>query len=232
MHAGRRVALVVPALDEAASVAAVVQAFRARPALDLAIVVDNGSRDATAERARAAGALVVHEARRGYGAALATGIEHALGLGADVVVLTEGDGTFSAEDLEPLLDGLAQAELVLGSRTAAMHGLLGLGNRLVAGLLVALWPGRSCPLSDVGCTLRAFTAEAWTRVAAGTRADGPEFSPRMIGAAFRAGLRVREIPVRYGPRSAGHSRHTGSLLASARTATRMLRAILRQRLAR
>jgi glycosyltransferase involved in cell wall biosynthesis len=231
MHAGRQVALVIPALDEEASLAEVVRAFRARPELDLVVVVDNGSRDRTAEIAREAGALVVSEGRRGYGAALGTGIEHALGLGAAVVVLAEADGTFAPADLEPLLAGLAGADLVLGSRTAEMHGALRLGNRLVARFLSALWPGRAVALTDVGCTLRAFTAEAWSAMSAGSRADGPEFSPCMIGAAFRARLRVREIPVQYGNRRGGSSKHTGSPLAVARTAARMLRAILAQRFA-
>lgn len=231
MHHGRQVALVVPALDEEASIAGVVQAFGAQPSLDLVLVVDNGSRDRTAALARGAGALVVREERRGYGAALRTGIEHALGLGAGIVVLAEADGTFAPEDLPRLLEALEEVELALGSRTDEMHGALRLGNRLVARLLAALWPGGACRLSDVGCTYRAFPAETWAILREETRADGPEFSPQMIGAAFRRRLRVRELPVRYGSRAAGRSKHTGSWRAVTRTAARMLRAILVQRLA-
>lgn len=230
--ASARAALVVPALDEETSIANVVHAFRAHPRVDFVIVVDNGSRDRTAERARNAGAVVVSEERRGYGAALRTGIEHALGLGAELVVLTEADGTFAPDDLGRLLAALADADLALGSRTAEMRGALRLGNILVARLLAALWRGRACRLTDVGCTYRAFTAEAWTVLRAEARADGPEFSPQMIGAAFRRGLCVHELPVHYGARSAGSSKHTGSTRAVLRTAVRMLRAILVQRLTR
>lgn len=228
---GKRVALVLPALDEEASIAGVVRAFRAMPVVDLLVVVDNGSRDRTAERAREAGAVVLAEARRGYGAALRSGIEGALQMGAEFIALGEADGTFDPADLPCLLSALEGHDLVLGSRTAEMGGALAAGNRLVARLLSALWPGRACPLSDVGCTYRVLTATAWRRLSEGTPADGPEFSPQMIGAAFRAGLTVREIPVRYLARAGGASKHGGSPVAVARTAARMLRAILAQRFA-
>ena len=232
MHAGRRVALVIPALDEEASLAGVVRAFRARPEPDLVLVVDNGSRDRTAERAREAGAVVLSEPRRGYGRALRTGIEGALALGATLVVLVEADGTFDPADLPGLLAALEGHDLVLGSRTARMGSALRSGNRLMARFLAALWRGRACPLSDVGCTYRVFTAEAWPRLQDGVPASGPEFSPWMIGAAFRAGLTVREVPVRYPPREGGAWKHGGSPLAVLRTAARMLRVILAQRFAR
>jgi len=230
MHAGRRVALVVPALDEEASIGSVMRAFRAHPTPDLVLVVDNGSRDATAERARDAGARVAREPIAGYGAALRTGIELALADGAEIVVLTEADGTFDAGDLEALLAPLDEADLVLGSRAARLPRLQRWGNRLVAGLLVALWTPRSAPLTDVGCTYRALRAEAWRRMPVERAPRGPEFSPWMIAAAFRSGLAVREIAVSYGSRRAGRSRHSGSAYALTRTALRMLGTIRRQRL--
>lgn len=231
MYRDRRVALVVPALDEEESIAGVVRDFRAQSALELVLVVDNGSRDRTAARARAEGARVVPESRPGYGAALRTGIEHAFGLGMEIVVLVEADGTFDPADLERLLAALAGHEVVLGSRTAEMRGALRHGNRAVAWLLCALWPRSSCRLTDVGCTYRALTVEAWSALCDDVRADGPEFSPQMICAAFQRGLAVREIPVRYGTRARGESKHTGSVWGASRTAARMLRTILAQRLA-
>lgn len=229
-HAGKRVAVVIPALDEEASIAAVVADFRAQAEVDEVLVVDNGSRDRTAERARAAGARVVAEGRRGYGAALRRGTEEALAADAELVVLCEADGTFAAEDLARLLAPLAAADLVLGSRAEHLAGALGLGNRLVARLLSALWPERSIRLSDVGCTYRAFTAATWRRLAPELDADGPAFSPQMMCAAFRAGLAVRELAVRYGARAGGSSKHTGDVRGVLRTALVMLRAIARARL--
>ncbi|MSR61118.1 MAG: glycosyltransferase [Planctomycetes bacterium] len=230
MHKGQSVAVVVPALNEEASIATVVGGFRALPAVDHVLVIDNGSHDETAAKARAAGARVVPEARHGYGAALRTGIEHALELGAGIVVLVEADGTFAPADLGRLLAALEGGDLALGSRSDELHGALELGNRAMARLLAALWWRSSCPLSDVGCTYRAFTAPAWAALQGGACAEGPEFSPQMICAAFERGLRVREVPVRYFARSGGESKHTGSTWAVVRTALRMLRAILVKRL--
>src|SRR5262249_5698911 len=109
-------------------------------------------------------------------------------------------------------------------------GALALGNRVVARLVSALWWRSSCRLSDVGCTYRAFTARAWSAIRSDARADGPEFSPQMMCAAFARRVAVREVPVRYRARSAGESKHTGSTWAAARTALRMLRAVLVKRL--
>ena len=227
---GRALFVVVPALDEEESIAAVVADFRARPEVATVLVVDNGSRDRTAERARAAGALVVSETRRGYGAALARGCHEALAAGAGRLVLCEADGTFAAAELEKLLAPLEGHDLVLGSRARELPLVLGLGNRAVALLLTALWPWRSILLSDVGCTYRAFTADTWRRLAPDLDAPGPGFAPQMACAAFRAGLRVREVPVGYGARRAGSSKHTGNVRGVLRTALRMLRTILRERL--
>lgn len=223
--------MVLPALDEEASVAAVVRGFRAQPAVDLVVVADNGSRDRTAELARAAGAEVIAEARRGYGAALRAGIEHALARGAELVALAEADDTFDPAELERLLDPLESWALVLGSRSAGLPPGLRHGNWAVAKLLAALWLRSSCHLTDVGCTYRAFTAEAWRALRPAATADGPELAPQMVCAAFRAGLAAREVPVHYLPRGSGRSKHTGGL-ATLRTAARMLRAILRERFRR
>ena len=228
----QRVMVVIPALDEEASIAAVVADFRALATVHEVLVVDNGSRDRTAERASAAGARVVREARRGYGAALWRGCTEALAGGAELVVLCEADGTFAAAELGRLLEPLATHGLVLGSRAAHLAGALGLGNRLVALFLASLWPRRSILLSDVGCTYRAFTAATWRRLAPELDAAGPAFSPQMMCAAFRAGLAVCEVRVSYGARSSGASKHTGNVRAVLRTALVMLRAILRERLRR
>ena len=225
-----RVFVVVPALDEEHSIAAVVRSFRAQAGVSAVLVVDNGSRDRTAECARAAGAQVVAEARRGYGAALACGCRAAVAAGAARLVLCEADGTFAPEELARLLDPLARHDLVLGSRARELSWPLALGNRAMALLLSLLWAPRSILLSDVGCTYRAFTADTWRRLAPALDASGPSFAPQLVCAAFRAGLAVREVPVSYGARRAGHSKHTGNVRGVLRTALAMLRTILRERL--
>lgn len=226
-----RVFVIVPALDEERSIAAVVRDFRAQATVAAVLVVDNGSRDRTAEHARAAGALVVVETRRGYGAALARGCRSAVEAGAERLVLCEADGTFAACELARLLEP-GEHDLVLGSRAHELPLLLGLGNRAVALLLTCLWPRHSIRLSDVGCTYRALTAETWRRLAPELDDTGPAFAPQMVCAAFRAGLAVREVPVSYGPRRSGDSKHTGNVRGVLRTALRMLRTIARERLRR
>src|SRR5262245_10507848 len=120
----------VPALDEEPNIARVVAA--AAPHVRRVVVVDNGSRDRTAEAARAAGAVVVAEPRRGYGAACLAGIAHladpARG-GApppDVLVFLDGDGADDGAGIPALVDPIARgaADLVLGSRTLDGAGVI------------------------------------------------------------------------------------------------------------
>jgi len=114
-----RIAAIIPALDEAPSIARVVEGLRAQTGvtLDRIIVVDNGSRDGTGDIARRAGATVVREERRGYGYACRAGVRAAHD--ADIIVLLDGDAADDPADLpwalEPLFSG--EADLVVGSRT-------------------------------------------------------------------------------------------------------------------
>jgi len=125
-------AVVVPARNEEASIEPVVQAFAGLAAVDLVIVVDNGSDDRTAERARAAGARVLAEPRPGDGAALRAGIEHALASGAARVALVE---SLPRLEITPSAAALAQSLLTAGAvpaeaprdalhiAVAAIHGV-------------------------------------------------------------------------------------------------------------
>jgi len=232
MASEERACVVVPALDEEAGIAAVVAGFRARPEVERVLVVDNGSRDRTAERARAAGAEVRAEARPGYGSALRAGLEHALHTGARRLVLVEADDTFDPADVGRLLEPLASHDLVLGSRhgSGALPRHQELGNLIVARLVSGLWPRGAIALTDVGCTYRALTAAAWERLRARVTASGPEFSPQMICAAFAQPLAVREVRVAHRARAGGSSKHTGDLGALTRTALRMLRTIGAERM--
>src|SRR5437879_4675610 len=100
MWQGHRVSIVFPAYNEEAGIAAAVADFGALDAVDEVLVVDNNSRDKTAERAESAGARVVHEPRQGYGHALRRGLAEAQG---EYVVLAEPDGTFMGKDVLKLV---------------------------------------------------------------------------------------------------------------------------------
>jgi glycosyltransferase involved in cell wall biosynthesis len=212
------VTVVLPALDEAAALPAALASFPA--GIDL-LVVDNGSSDSTAAVAAAAGARVVAEPQRGFGAACWAGVlasPH-----AEVIAFADADGSFDGADLTvvagPVLRG--QADLVVGSRitgrrepgamtafAAAANRALGLACRLLFGV----------PLSDLG-PFRAIRRD--TLLALGLRDRGQGWPLEMIGRAGRSGLRVVEVPVRYRPRAGGASKVSGSLRGSLRATAAM-----------
>ncbi|MDQ4127851.1 MAG: glycosyltransferase family 2 protein, partial [Actinomycetota bacterium] len=146
---GPRIAAVIPALDEAPSIARVVEGLRGQALLASGeiIVVDNGSTDGTGEIARRAGARVVCEERRGYGYACLAGVLAARD--AEVVVLLDGDAADDPEDLPRVLEPLLadEADLVVGSRVAEPGSRDGgsmtwqqiFGNHLAASLMRALY---------------------------------------------------------------------------------------------
>lgn len=237
MFEGRQVSVVIPAHDEEATIAEVVEGFRTRaPWVDDIVVVDNNCRDRTADRAREAGARVVTESAPGYGCALRRGMDEAVG---DVLVLTEADGSFRPEDVIKLLVYIGDAGLVVGTRTtrqmveqgANMRPLLRWGNVAVAKGFELLWYLSCEPrLTDVGCTYRALSRETWRRIRPHVREAGPAFSPEMMAEAMVQRIRVVEVPVNYLRRRGGESKHSASWSKVARTATGMIRAILRKRM--
>jgi glycosyltransferase involved in cell wall biosynthesis len=235
MFHDRTVSLVIPAHNEAESIATVVEEFRQSALLDEIVVVDNNCTDRTAELAAAAGARVVAESSPGYGSALRAGMAAALG---DILVLVEADGSFRARDLPKLLAYLEDAGMVIGTRTtrqmveqgANMRFLLRWGNVAMAKFLELLWYWPHEPrFTDVGCTYRALTRETFEAIRSRLQGRGPEFSPEMMCAALSAGCRVIEIPVTYSRRHAGTSKHSDSLGRQARTACKMFKMICRKR---
>lgn len=233
-----QVAVVVPAYNEEATIAEVVHDFLARPEADRVVVVDNNCRDATANRARSAGAEVIEEHAPGYGSAIRAGLDHAAETGAEILVIVEADGSFRASDLPKLLHYLEDCRMVLGTRTtrqmvqqgANMDKKLRWGNVLMAKWLELCWYLPHEPrLTDVGCSYRALWAETWSTIRGGTREVGPSFSPEMICESYRHGLRVIEIPVAYGARLGGESKHSDGIVKVAKTAIGMFRTICRKR---
>lgn len=238
MHEGKSVSVIIPAYQEEGTISDVVSDFLAHPAVDEVLVVDNNCTDRTAERALAAGARVVQESEPGYGKALMRGLREARG---DWLVLVEADGSFRASDLSKLLCYLPDCAMVLGTRTtrqmveqgANMDFFLRWGNVTAAKILELLWYIPMEPrLTDVGCTYRALKRETFRAIEEGLREAGPAFSPEMICETLRHHMRVIEIPVHYGARGGGESKHSRGLAQVARTALSMLRCILRKRFQR
>jgi len=223
-----RVVAVIPALDEAPSIARVVEGLRGQPLLATGgiIVVDNGSTDGTGEVARRAGARVVREERRGYGYACLAGVLAARD--AEVIVLLDGDAADDPDDLprvlEPLLEG--EADLVVGSRTlgsrarGSMTWQQILGNHLATFLMRAIYGVR---VSDVG-PFRAIRRD--DLLALGMREMTYGWPSEMIAKSARAGYRYQEVPVRY-HRRVGVSKVGGTLVGSLKVGWRIISTVLR-----
>jgi glycosyltransferase involved in cell wall biosynthesis len=221
-----RLSVIIPALNEADAIAAVVQDFLAQPLVDECIVVDNGSTDATAANARAAGARVVVEPRRGYGQACAAGVAAAT---SDILVFADGDGSDVPSDLlqitAPLLDGTR--DFVLGSRTRGRRE----PGSLLASQLVAAWLAGTllrlrynARYTDMG-PFRAITRTALVSLRMSEMTYGWNLEMQMKAA--RAQLRILEIPVSYRHRQAGVSKVAGSLQGSIKAALRIMQVFLR-----
>ncbi len=224
MSPSPRVVVVIPALNEEQSLPLVLAEL---PPVDAVIVVDNGSTDRTAEVARAGGAEVAHEPRRGYGQACLTGIARARELSADILVILDADHSDHPEEL-PLLTGpiiAGEADLVLGdrSRTAergAMPFQQRFGNALTVRLIARQTGHR---YADMG-PFRAISMTALEGLGMVDRTWG--WNVEMQMKAVAAGLRVREVPVRYRQRI-GQSKISGTARGVARAGAKILWAVWR-----
>lgn len=232
MYRGLKVGAVVPARDEERNIGPVVRDLLAlRDAaggrvIDDFVVCDNGSNDRTALRAQEAGARVVRQDRPGYGIACLTAL--AALAPVDVVLFTDGDGSFVAAQAERLLAEVAGgADLVIGSRVhgSAEPGALSLpqvaGNRVAALLILLLWGER---ISDLG-PYRAIRAASLRRIAMEDRAYG--WTVEMQIKAIQHGLRVVETPVDTRRRRYGRSKVGGTVRGVAGASAGILRKIAR-----
>jgi glycosyltransferase involved in cell wall biosynthesis len=227
------IAVVMPALNEAAAVGGQVRAILAHPdfirlPISLLIVVDNGSSDDTAQVALAAGATVVSQPIQGYGSACLAGVLAATDAG--VVLLLDADGS---DDL----DGAARvatlclqgkAELVMGSRVTGQldPGALTLAQRIgngLATLLMRLLCGGP-RITDIG-PVRAINRADLLALDMSEMTYG--WSTEMLVKALRARYRIIEVPVGYHRRAAGRSKVSGTVSGSVRAGWCILATVLR-----
>jgi glycosyltransferase involved in cell wall biosynthesis len=224
------IAAVIPALDEEKTIGEVVSGIRAY--VDTAIVVDNGSRDGTLSAAMAAGAAVVREPLRGYGAACLAGVARARALGADVVLFLDADGSDDPADaprlLEPVVTG--GRDLALGIRTrastepGAMMPVQQFGNWL-APLLMRLAVGaRYCDMPP----FKAIRMDALERL--DLRDAGMGHIVEMLLKAHDQGLLVIEVEVKCRVRRGGASKISGTLGGTLRASLKITSSIARHAL--
>jgi glycosyltransferase involved in cell wall biosynthesis len=208
--------VIIPALDEERALPPLLEELRAQTVRRV-IVVDNGSRDRTAQVARAAGARVVEERHRGYGAACLRGIAECAASEPrpDAIVFMDADGSDDPAELPRLLEPIArgEADLVLGSRVldgarvepGALSPQARAGNLIATTMIRALYGVR---FTDLG-PYRAIRFDALT--ALGMRDLDWGWTAEMQVKAVRQKLRVREVPASWRRRRAGKSKISGTV---------------------
>ena len=197
----KKVALVIPAYNEEKMIASVVmglqQAFKGKPYDYQIIVVDDGSKDTTASKAKAAGAYVIrHILNSGQGAATTTGLSYALQQGYDVAATLDGDGQHDPKDV---LEGVNQLlggniDLLIGSRLLKNEGMPRakiIGNQ---GLSLVTYLLFGIKVTDSQSGLRVFSKKALSELK--WRTSGYEFCSEMLWRAKQINLNIDEYPIK------------------------------------
>lgn len=223
---GLRTAVIIPALNEERSIGIVVGSIIRD--VDRVIVVDNGSSDRTIDVARDAGARVVHQHERGYGAACLRGLDELRSDPPDIVLFMDGDASDHPDDARRIIEHVASGdtEFCLGSRVlgTAERGALTpqqrFGNWLATTLIARRWRVR---YTDLG-PLRAVR---WTTLASMNMVDRTwGWTVEMQIKAARDGVHVLEVPVRYRKRI-GVSKISGTVIGSVRAGVKIIATIVR-----
>ena len=221
------VSVIIPALNEEEPIAGVVREVAATKIPTDIIVVDNGSSDRTADRAREAGARVV-AAPRGYGRACAAGVA-ALRPECEVVVFLDGDGSDCPEFMNQLVDPIIAGthHFVIGSRTRGQRESRSMNfpqifSGRIAGLIMRLLYG--VRYTDM-CPFRAIRRDALERLDMHEQTYGWNVEMQMKAA--RAGLRILEIPVNHRRRTGGESKVSGTLGGTFVAGVRIVATLLR-----
>ena len=220
------VSAIIPCLNEERTLGICIEkalsAFARRGIVGEVVVGDNGSTDGSIAIAEALGARVVHQPIKGYGAAITAAATVARG---KYLIMADADDSYDWSQLDPFIDSLeAGADLVMGNRFAGgieagamppLHRYL--GNPVLSAVARSL---HRSPIRDFHCGMRGFTREAFDRM--GARSPGMEFASEMVINAQRAGLDVREVPIKLYPDKRGRPPH----LRSFRDGWRHLRLII------
>jgi glycosyltransferase involved in cell wall biosynthesis len=220
--------VIIPALNEEDPIAGVVRGVAATKIPADIIVVDNGSTDRTADRARDAGARVVSEPVPGYGRACMAGIR-ALSPECDIVVFLDGDGSDCPELMNQLVDPIAAGthDFVIGSRTrgqrepGSMNFQQIVAGRIAGWVLRLLYGVRSTDM----CPFRAIRRDALEKLGMSEQTYGWNLEMQMKAA--RGGLRILEIPVNHRRRAGGESKVSGTLRGTFVAGARIMATLLR-----
>jgi glycosyltransferase involved in cell wall biosynthesis len=216
------VSVIIAALNEEAAIAKVIDAVP-KDLADEIVVVDNGSKDRTAEIAAAAGARVIKEPTPGYGRAFRAGLR-SVSPECEIVVFLDGDGSDCPEMMDRLVTPIVarKADFVIGSRTrgnreaGSMNFHQVLAGYMIGFILRALYGVHS---TDMG-PFRAIRRETLDKL--GLREETYGWPLEMQMRAARAHVQTLEVPVDYRRRAGGHSKIAGTVRGSVLAATRIL----------
>ena len=217
------VSVVIPCLNEAGNiercVSAALEVLERHEIAGEVVVADNGSIDGSSGLAREAGAVVVHEQRRGYGSAYLAGFAAAQG---EYIVMADADLTYDFEDIPRFLEKLRSGDdFVVGDRMdniqpGAMPWLHRyVGNPILTGMLNLFF---RTGVKDAHCGMRALRRKVLPQL--DLRATGMEFASEMVIRAAKENLRISQLPIEYHPRGGD------SKLSSFRDGWRHLRFLL------
>jgi glycosyltransferase involved in cell wall biosynthesis len=194
-HRRPKIVAAIPCLNEQRCIGSVVVVTK--KFVDSVIVVDDGSTDATAEVAAAAGASVhKHDQNRGYGAAIRSALEKGRQFGADILITLDGDGQHDPRDIpelvKPLLEG--EADIVLGSRFLRKGKKPPLYRRMGQMILTTITNmGSGQAVSDSQSGFRAYSSKALSELTLSE--SGMSASSEIQFAIGQSGLKVAEVPI-------------------------------------
>ncbi len=232
MFNNKTFSLILPAYNEEVNIRKNIDAFLKTNIFDEIIVVDNNSTDNTKSEIQKTSAKYFEEKTQGYGAALRRGMKES---SCDYIVLCEPDSTFSSKDIYKFLSYIDDFECIFGTRTtksliqqgAKMQFYLRIGNIFVAKLLEYMFLGPT--LSDVGCTYKVISRQAYLKIKNKLNVTGSEFQPELMIQLILEKVRILEIPVNYLERE-GKSKITYNFISSLKLALRMIFLIFKLRI--
>ena len=232
MWRGQTVAVLFPTYNEKDSIRAAIEDYFASGYVDEVLVINNNAAPGTSGQLRGSGAREIFESRQGYGHALRRGLEECT---ADLVILSEPDGTFSGHDVLKLLAYSDDKPVVFGTRTsrefiwdgANMGRFLRWGNWAVAKMTELLF--NTTILTDMGCTHRLLRRDAIDLIRPHLTIGGSHFGPQILMEVVAHGVPFVEIPLNYRSR-VGRSAVTGSLWKAFWLGLRMILLVFEYRL--
>jgi len=232
MWRGKTVSVILPTFNEKDSIRACCLGFIATGLADEVIVVNNNAATGTSQEVAGTGARELFEPNQGYGSALLCGIDNT---DADLIILSEPDGTFNPNDLIKLLAYSDDVPVVFGTRTsrefiwagANMGRFLRWGNWAVAKMTELLF--NTTILTDMGCTMRLFHRSALQLIRPHLTIGGSHFGPQLLMEVVAHRIPFVEIPVNYCSR-VGESSVTGSFWKAFRLGIRMITLVWQYRL--